>query len=136
MLPIQGHALPLDRIILLGDDTPRGDAFCYRRFRDQILGAEFLRCRLSRAAEICRLAGLDDLLAMPFILDIDLDSFNTRRAISPPNPSVFYDLIRAAYAITIALEPDCVSSCQLEGEDISASWLEQQLLAHIYKALS
>jgi integrase len=39
-----------------------------------------------------------------FILDIDLDYFNTAKSITPDHRSVFYDLIRRCIGITIAME--------------------------------
>jgi len=129
------YEIPLDRIILLGDDNPPRGEEAERRSRDQIIEAEFLRGRLVHAAEICRSANANELLAAPLVLDIDLDSFNTWQAIAPQDPSVFYDLIRKAHAITIAQEPECVDMHKLDNE-LTASWLEQQLLAHISRALS
>lgn len=129
------YEIPLDKMILLGDDNPPGDDEAVRRSRDQVIEAEFLRGRLAHASEICRSANANKLLASPLILDIDLDSFNTRQAIAPQDPSVFYDLIREAHAITIAQEPEWVDELKLDKE-LAASSLEQQLLAHISRALS
>lgn len=128
-------AIRQDRIILLGDSN----SFCgdegERRSRDQVIEAEFLSARLAHATEICAATNASGLLSSPLILDIDLDCFNTRQAISPHNPSVFYNLIRQAHAITIARESVCVETCKLDN-DLTASWLEERLLDHIAEALS
>jgi hypothetical protein len=129
------YEIPRDRMILLGDDNPPRDEEDCRRSRNQVIEAEFLRGRLAHAAEICRSANENELLAAPLVLDIDLDSFNTCQAIAPRDPSVFYGLIREAHAITIAQEPGWVDALKLDKE-LTASWLEQQLLAHISRALS
>lgn len=128
--------LPTDRMVLLGDRKLRWGDDAERRFRDEIIEAGFLEERLEQAVEICRAAGTSDPLGVPFILDIDLDAFNTRQAIAPQDPGVFHDLIRRAYAITIAQEPGCVETCQIEGEGLTAPWLEKQLMVHIQRALS
>jgi hypothetical protein len=130
------YEIPQNRIILLGDDTPLIGDDARHRSRSQILEAKVLRARLANADDICRSANVGLLLSAPFVLDIDLDSFNTRQAIAPRDPSTFYELIRRAHAITIAQEPECVDICQMEGEELAAPWLEQQLLAHIERALS
>ena len=73
---------------------------------------------------------------MPYILDIDLDAFHTRRAINPYDPSTFYRLIKNAVAITIATEVECVKEEWLDDEDqMNSDDLLQQLLVHINKAL-
>jgi hypothetical protein len=40
-----------------------------------------------------------------FILDIDLDFFYSSEAVSPKNPTSFFDLVKKASAITVAEEP-------------------------------
>lgn len=130
------YTLPANRLIILKDDTSRPDETAYRHWRDRVIDGPFLQGRLDLVGEICRTAGLAPLFARPFILDIDLDAFNTRQAIAPQDLSVFHDLIRRAYAITIAQEPGCVETCQMEGEGLTARWLEEQLMAHIERALS
>ena len=127
---------PLDRMVLLDDRKLQSGGDAERQLRDEIIEAVSLQERLGQASKICRAAGESDPLDLPFILDIDLDAFNTRQAIAPQDPSVFYELIRRAYAISIAQEPGCVEACQIEGERLAAPWLEKQLMAHIERALS
>jgi hypothetical protein len=130
------YTLPASRLVILKDDTSQPDEAAYRQWRDEVIDGPFLQGRLDLIGEICRTAGLDPLFSRPFILDIDLDAFNTQQAIAPHDPGVFYDLIRRAYAVTIAQEPGCVETCQIEGERLTASWLEEELIGHIERALS
>jgi hypothetical protein len=60
---------------------------------------------LAPVDRICRCADIPCLFEQPFILDIDLDVFNTRRAVAPAHTEVFCDLARRAVGITIAREP-------------------------------
>lgn len=84
-----------------------------------------------RMVEISRTVNLDE---DPYILDIDLDVFNTQAAISPPSADSFYKLIRNAAVITVAREKACVENteggCSLEAS-LTAEYLENKLLEHI-----
>jgi hypothetical protein len=76
------------------------------------------------------------LEAAPYILDIDLDVFHTRRAISPLDSTTFYRLIKNAVAITIATEAACVEDLWLDDDDVMTSEdLLRELMAHIDQAL-
>ncbi len=130
------YAIPSNRVVLLADDKPHQGEKALHKWRSEIIDTDYLRARLANAADVCRSAKEADPFSAPFILDIDLDAFNTRQAIEPKDPSAFYDLIRRAHGITIALEPDCVKNCQRKGQKLTAAWLEERLLAHIEKALS
>jgi hypothetical protein len=119
---------------LYDDDDWNGEAK-RRSWRDSLPESFFLEGRLALIDRICKSAGIPCLFERPFILDIDLDAFNTRRAIAPADTEVFYDLARRAIGITIAREPVCVSYYQFEGEGLTAEWLEEQPLAHLKVAL-
>jgi len=56
----------------------------------------------------------EDLLSAPYILDIDLDYFNTFKSIAPDDSKVFKNLIENAGLITVATEPEYVEGCALE----------------------
>ncbi len=75
-----------------------------------------------------------NLEATPYILDIDLDVFNTQAAIHPPNANSFHRLIHHANIITVAREKRCVDGfpggCCLE-QGLTANYLETELLRHI-----
>lgn len=129
------YRIPEDRLIILPKETHCQTEADERRWRDGVLESVFLRDRLDRISRICATGGVPDLFDLPFILDIDLDAFNTRRAVSPIDAEVFYELIRRAIGVTIAREPGCVADLQLAGENLSADWLEPRILEHIQAAL-
>ena len=81
--------------------------------------------------------GLADLEAAPYILDIDLDAFHTRKAIEPNDPTTPYRLIKNAVAITIAAEKKrCVEEQWLEEKSrMSSDDLLTVLLGQIDKPL-
>lgn len=127
------YALPFDCFIGC-QAMPHNDA-CQVRQAGEIIEARYLDDQLVRGAEISRCFGLPDLEAAPYILDIDLDAFHTRRAINPQDASTFYRLIKNAVAITIATEAECVEEEWLDKEDeMDAAELLKELLIHIDKA--
>lgn len=128
------YALPFECFIGCQGRPHKDD--CLLRQSDEIIEARYLDDQIARGSEISRCFGLPDLEAAPYILDIDLDAFHTRRAISPEDPSTFYRLIKNAVAITIATEAECVEEEWLDDEDqMNSDELLQELLGHINKAL-
>lgn len=128
------YALPFDCFI--GCQTRPHNDDCLVRQSDEIIETRYLDDQIARGSEISMCFGLQDLEAVPFILDIDLDAFHTRRAINPEDPSTFYRLIKNSVAITIATEAECVEEEWLDDEDLMNSGeLLQELLGHINKAL-
>lgn len=85
----------------IGCDAGIHDESCEVMRAGQIIDSKYLDDQLQRGAEISRCIGLADLEAAPYILDIDLDVFHTRRSINPENPSTFYRMIKNAVAITV-----------------------------------
>ena len=130
------YTLSPNRLVILDDRDAWHDETSERAWRDSLLESAFLKGRLALIDRICATAGVPGLFERPFILDIDLDACNTRRAIAPADPAVFYDLVCRAVGITIAREPGCVAECQFDGEGLTAAWLEPQLLAHLRAALN
>lgn len=128
------YAIPKRRLVILDDKGAWHDQDSERASRDRVLESSFLQKRIDLIDSICTTGGIPCLFERPFILDIDLDAFNTRQSITPSDARVFYDLIRRAIGITIAQEPGCVAECQLDGEGLTAAWLESKLLAHIERA--
>lgn len=59
-------------------------------------------------------ADRSQLFTKPYILDIDLDYFNTFKSIDPEDSNYFKKLIQHAGLISIATEPEYVKSCALE----------------------
>lgn len=133
------YAIPDNRIVVMpkrhdypwleSDDDDRS-------YLDAAVESRFLEERLELIDRICTTGGVPGLFELPFILDIDLDYFNTRKAIAPDDAQVFHKIIRNAAAITIARETRCVEICQLEGEQLSSAYLEQKVKEHIAAALA
>lgn len=128
------YVIPFDCHI--GCETIPHNDDCRARRYDEIIEAMYLDDQLERGSEISRCFGLPGLEAAPYILDIDLDAFHSRRSIHPNDPSTFYRLIKNALAITIATEAECVDEEWLDDHDrMSADELLIELLAHIEKAV-
>jgi hypothetical protein len=135
--PPFSYSIPKNRVVILEDkEFGNDDEARTRRWRDSLIESEFLAERLALIDHISTSAGIPRLFERPFILDIDLDAFNTRRAIAPVDSAVFYNLVRRAVGITIAREPECVTFYQYKGEELTAEWLEEALIAHLNAALS
>lgn len=114
--------------------TPHNDA-CVVEHGDMIIETAYLDDQLARAAEMSQCVGIPHPEAQPYILDIDLDAFHSRKAISPIDTTTFYRLIRNAVAITVATEAECVDELKFEGESIDADFLLAKLLDHIRLAV-
>jgi len=63
----------------------------------------------------------------PYILDIDLDYFNTFASVAPKDASVLRELARGAGLVTIATEPAHVQACRLD-EALTDEFLLARLL--------
>jgi hypothetical protein len=132
--PNRIYALPFDCFIGC-QAMPHNDA-CLVKQADEIIEARYLDDQLQRGSEISCCIGLPHLEAAPYILDIDLDAFHTRKAINPGDPATFHRLIKNAAAITIATEAECVDEEWLDDDDpMDAQELLAELLVHIDKAL-
>lgn len=81
--------------------------------------------------------GLSDIEALPYILDIDLDSFHSMKAANPDDASTFRRLIRSALAITIATEAEWVEEVwEDDDNEPSADRLLGIVLGHINAAMA
>ncbi len=113
------------------------DDECAVHHASEIIETRYLDDQLRRGAEIARSLGMEDLEREPYILDIDLDAFHTKRAIEPEDPSTFYRLIRNAIAITIATEAECVDELWLDDDCIlDSDDLLSKVIDHIDVALA
>ncbi len=81
---------------------------------DQVLESTLLEDALGHFEDILKEVGEESLFAQPYILDIDMDVFNTRKSLNPHNAGVFKRLIQDAGFITVALEPRHFLMCSLE----------------------
>lgn len=109
---------------------------CVVRHALEIVETRYLEDQLARGSEISRCFGLPNLEAAPYILDIDLDAFHSRKAITPDDPSTLHRLIKNAVAITIATEPECVEELWHDENDrMNSNELLAELIRHIEAAL-
>jgi hypothetical protein len=81
---------------------------------DNVLEADFLAKRLRDFDDILRALNEPLLRDAPFILDIDLDYFNTLRAVCPDSPELIRELAQEAMLLTVATEPKFVTHCAVE----------------------
>lgn len=102
---------------------------------DMAIEKEYLDCKIAMCNAMAFAFGVNDILSEDFILDMDLDYFRTAKSIEPTNPSTFYELIRRARAVTIALEPQFVIWERIEGQTITSDFLYPKLINHIENAL-
>lgn len=93
---------------------------------DIVLESSFLDEALNAFNEILSEAKEDELFSQPYILDIDLDYFNTFKSINPDSPEMFINLIKNAGLITIATEPEYVKHCAID-EGLTSEYLLQKL---------
>lgn len=131
------YQMPSDRIIELPDDhfSDMG-AYSEKQKVDLALEDANIEFRLKNIEEInASLFGHMYNFRDNFILDIDLDYFNTKKSINPDDHKLFYALIRDCSGITIARESWFVEDCKLEGEGIDVNYLENVLMRHINNAL-
>ncbi len=81
---------------------------------DNVLEADFLDGRLRDFDNILKALDEPLLREAPFILDIDLDYFNTMRAVRPNTPDLIRTLSQEAVLVTVATEPEFVTHCAVE----------------------
>jgi len=135
--PPYTYSIPPNRMIVLpGVDMRAAGSIevteeMSRAKSDGAIESEFLEDRLALINSVCSTSGIPSLFDEPFILDIDLDYFNTQKSIAPDDSSTFYGLIRRAAIVTIARESICVKSCQFRGEELTSDFLEREVMAHI-----
>jgi hypothetical protein len=93
---------------------------------DNVLEADFLAGRLQDFDHILKALNEPLLRDAPFILDIDLDYFNTLRAVRPDAPELIRTLAQEAVLVTVATEPEFVTHCAMES---GVTWM--RLLADL-----
>ena len=81
---------------------------------NNVLETDFLAKRLQDFDDILRKLDEPVLRDTPFILDIDLDYFNTLRAVRPDAPELIRTLAKEAALLTVATEPTFVTHCAVE----------------------
>lgn len=123
------------RYIFLMDEFADGDE-ALRRSYDMALESNLLRHRLDQLKGMADSSGARWIDNHPYVLDVDLDYFHTAKSVAPDDPSLFYELIRGASAITIAKETKCVEDLREDGETITSDSLLNIVLGHIASARS
>ncbi|MGL5152668.1 MAG: hypothetical protein ACRC7N_19105, partial [Clostridium sp.] len=106
---------------------------------DHAIETDFLKEKFEIFNHMCsREISSDCTINDKYILDIDLDYFHTIKSIKPNNIEFFYNLIKNAEIITIAVESVYVDLLKEEyqvQDDITSSFLQNELLEHIKQAL-
>ncbi len=136
------YSVPANRIFLVEAKCPSEcikrphDDDCFRISCDLAIEADYLIERLRNVEEMGVAVSKSNVLREPYILDIDLDYFQTEQSVNPHDPTQFHAIIQRASAITIALEPSCVRALRLNGENITSDFLLNQVMQHIRTATS
>ena len=112
------------------------DDQCVIDHAQQIIESPYLDDQLARGARIAECLGMMAVDAEPYILDIDLDVFHSRKATAPDDPSTLHRLVRGALAITIATEPECVEDLWHGDDPMESKELLDAVLLHIRQALT
>jgi hypothetical protein len=131
------YELPENKIIEL--DNEHVESLSIKNYEDlnrYCISNENLLRRLEKIEQINKsiFGGAYDFLNN-FILDIDLDYFNTHASLEPSNISVFYNLIRKSQAITIAQESEYVHFLKID-DGITSNYILAKLFEHFEKALN
>lgn len=92
-----------------------------------VLESSFLEKALAAFDLILAQAQESSLQSEPYILDIDLDYFNTSQSVAPENADRFKALAENAGLITIATEPEYVKSCSVE-QGLTSEYLLEKLM--------
>lgn len=112
------------------------DDDCFVHHSAEIIESRYLEDQVARANVLAASIGVQPIDTDPYILDIDLDSFHSWRAVKPDDPSTLLRLIRGAVAITIATEPQCVEEGWLDVEPANHDALLKQVLTYIEAAIA
>jgi len=133
----KNYILPENKIIELDNDIFNIlEIYDERLQKDLVIDDKVLSYKISKIMNInCSIFGSNYDFLNNFILDIDLDYFNTLNAINPEEKNIFYSLIYKAKAITIAKESYFVNDLKLD-KTLSVDFLLERLLNHIEQALS
>ena len=101
------------KIICRGVDECRRGGRVWPR-PDNVLETAFLAGRLQDFDNILQALNEPLLRDAPFILDVDLDYFNTLRSVRPEAAGLIRALAQEAVLVTVATEPEFVAHCAVE----------------------
>jgi len=105
---------------------------CSKPMAKQAIESVMLEQMITKANRMAAAADIEDVVKVPYVLDIDLDYFRTKAGLSPVDARVFHDLIRNAVAITIATEPRFVRMERFD--DVTSDYALEKVLEHIDEA--
>jgi len=131
------YVIPKNRIIILEESNSQKEAkqkMDNRTYYDECIESPFLKEKLDNINEIGLSLCKPLINGHPYVLDIDLDYFCTKKSVNPQDVLEFHKLIRGACAITIAREPKFVLLCRREAESIDSPYLEGIIKKHICNA--
>lgn len=97
---------------------------------DRVLESDFLNQALLHFSKIREQAKEGDLLQQDYILDVDLDYFNTLQGTNPSDAKVYQSLFKNAGLITVALESEHVKLCAREPGLDSSNLLQRLKQLH------
>lgn len=100
---------------------------------DNVIEGEELLYKLNQINRFIPGFFISNKIRKKYILDIDLDCFNTKKSINPIDMSVFYYLVDNAEIVTIAREGYYVE-LEKRDEDINEKYLLEKLLGYIENA--
>lgn len=135
-LPAENGIYVISHECAIGCEKRTHDDQCAIDHALQIVESCYLDDQLARGTKIAECLGMPAVDAEPYILDIDLDAFHSRKATAPNDPSTFHRLIRGALAITIAIEPECVEDLWHGDDPMESKELLDAVLSHIQQALT
>jgi UPF0489 domain len=95
---------------------------------DKVIASRFLDEMLTSFSHALADTGEPALQGGPYILDIDLDYFNTFASVATDDAAVLRKLASGAGLITIATEPEHVKACSLD-PDLTSEFLQKRLMA-------
>ena len=115
------------RIICHSVARSASSKFVTRKECDEVIESSFLDSAIMSFDQALSRKAEPLLREEPYILDIDLDYFNTRKSIAPVCAKTLRVLAQSAGLITVATEPEHVQSCSLEPE-LTSDYLLPRLL--------
>lgn len=130
------YAAPATKIFEIDEFEGGQDDETEKEHYDKAIESTYLNSKITVINEMAASIGITTLLETKFILDIDLDYFKTSKSISPDSTEMFYKIVRAAAAITIAKETVFVESVKYPGEEINSESLLNAVIDHIGRALA
>lgn len=137
-----GNAFIPDPGCYVGCKAKPHDQDCVRPHRNQAIERIFLERQFEAAKNLFERQCNEriGITEVPFILDIDLDYFTTKKSLEPTDPSLFHEVMDKSLAITVALEPNYVDNIReeqmLEGSGFSSEYIYEKIKTHIERALS